>query len=173
MLVFFWSFNCFINNVTNLLKVMHHILHQKQECCQRVSQSIYNHVLYDSIGKKAFYVQINFYLPAVRHPAVPVIFHDFLPVFDSLLCSPSNSSLLVLFCSSHHSPPFPAPQKKAHTPSAFIYKLSPINRSFQLRSAAAKAYPLWISRSPLDLQHTLQTLWTLVKPQNCQNTWKF
>lgn len=171
MLVFFWSFNCFINNVTNLLKVMHRILHQKQECCQRVSQSIYNHVLHDSIGIKAFYIQMNFYLPDIQHPAAPVIFHDFLLFFDSLLCSPSNSSVLVLFSPSYHSPP--PPPKKALTPSAFTYKFSPINSSFQLRSAAGKAYPLWISRSPLDLQHTLQILWTLVKPQNCQNAWKF
>lgn len=92
---------------------MHCILHQKQECCQRVSQSIYNHVLHDSIGIKAFYIQMNFNLPDIQHPAAPVIFHDFLLFFDSLLCSPSNSSVLVLFSPSYHSPP-PPPKKLLH-----------------------------------------------------------
>lgn len=97
VIVFFWPFNCFINNVTNLLKVRHHILHQKQESCQRLSQWIYSPVLHYSIGTKAFYIQIHFYLPDIQHPADPIIFHDFLPFFGLLLRSPTNSSLFALF----------------------------------------------------------------------------
>lgn len=76
---------------------MHYFLDQKQECCQRLSQSIYSRILHDSIGTKAFLYTNTFYLPDIQHLAAPSIFQDFLPFFDLLCCSPINSSLFVLF----------------------------------------------------------------------------
>lgn len=119
MFVFFWPFNCFINNVINLLKVMHYFLHQKQECCQRLSQSIYSHVLYDSIGTKLFiykYVLSTWYWAPCSS--------QYLPQFSSILWFAS-----VLSYKFQSLCFFPFPQKEKNntlTPSTFLYKLSPI-----------------------------------------------
>lgn len=88
----------FFNNVINLLKVvMHHILHQKQEICPWVSQIVYNHVLGDSMGTKAFYTQIIFFSLKFSILLAPIIFHDFLPFLEPLLCCPINFSLFSSF----------------------------------------------------------------------------
>lgn len=76
-----------------------------------------------------------------------------LPLFSSILWF---ASLLSYKFQCLCFVPFPQDEKNnALTPSAFLYKLSAINSGFHFRSAARKAYLLWISRFSLDSEHTL------------------
>lgn len=76
-----------------------------------------------------------------------------LPWFSSILWF--ASLLSYKFRSLCFVPLPPNEKNNGLTSSAFLYKLSPINSGFHLRSAPRKAYPLGISRSPLDWRHIL------------------
>jgi len=121
---------------------------------------MYNRVLRDSVGTKAFYIQIHFYLSGTRNPAAPIIFHDFLSFSDVLFCSPINFSLFSSFT-------FPEKKKVMlfYPPLQTLFLLAVFSNSDQQQEHLPNFHI-----SPLFTAYIPQALRILIKPWNCQNT---